>query len=83
MSYVMWQVSLLIAALPFGIKIYDPMKYFLNLCPKVEQAEAERSSLSSLLSNTLEIAEYEVSLLLSRCPYATSVTLYLVCILSH
>lgn len=69
--------------LPFDIKIYDPMKYFLSLYLRVEQAEAERSSLSSLLSNTLEIAEHKVSVLLSLCLYAISVTPYLACILSH
>lgn len=59
MSYVIWQVRALITALPSGIKIYESMKYFLILCLRVEPT-AERSPISSLLSNTLEIAEQRV-----------------------
>lgn len=66
MTYVMWQVRLLITVLPSGVKIYESLKYFLNLCLRVEWTEAERSPLSSLLSNTLEIAEQKVSLLLNH-----------------
>lgn len=66
MAYVMRQVGLLLTALPSGIKIYESMKYFLTLCLRVERTEAERSPLSSLLSNTLETAEHKASILLNH-----------------
>lgn len=66
MTYVMWQVKLLITALPSGIKIHESMKYFQNLCLRVERTEAGRSPLSSLLSKTSERAEHKAGVLPNR-----------------
>lgn len=76
MAYVMRQVRLLITALPSGIKIFKSMKYFLNLCLRVEGTEAKGSLLSSLLSNAVEVAEHKASILLYHFAFLLHVLPY-------